>query len=59
MASLARNSGVKVAIIIFLVIDNVHVLAWILFSLLPTTKGQEGEGLLQCNFDQREVRVLE
>jgi hypothetical protein len=57
MASLARNSGVKVAIIIFLVIDN--VLAWILFSLLPTTKGQEGEGLLQCNFDQREVRVLE
>jgi hypothetical protein len=39
MAGLARNRGVKVAINIFLVIDN--VLAWILFSLLPTTKDKK------------------
>jgi hypothetical protein len=32
---------------------------YLLLLLLPTTKGQEGEGLLQCYFDQNCVRVLE
>jgi hypothetical protein len=38
----ARNRGVRAAVYIFLVIDK--VLAWILFSLLPTTKDKKWRG---------------